>query len=63
MKVFRERLVSGEGDDWISGVTTEWLSRNGPAIPDDPAAVRWYKSYPMRGASSGANTAIRLMNA
>jgi DNA-binding SARP family transcriptional activator/pimeloyl-ACP methyl ester carboxylesterase len=60
---FRERQISGEVDDWISSVTTEWLARNGPAILEDPAAVRWYMSYLMRGASPGANATIRLMNA
>jgi DNA-binding SARP family transcriptional activator/pimeloyl-ACP methyl ester carboxylesterase len=59
---FRERLVSIEEDDWASAVTKEWLARVGPAILRDPAALRWYTSYVLRGASPGANKAIRLMN-
>jgi DNA-binding SARP family transcriptional activator/pimeloyl-ACP methyl ester carboxylesterase len=60
---YRKRFVVGEGDDWASAVTTEWLARNGPEILKDPAEVRWYTSYLMRGASPGATRAIRLMNA
>ena len=59
----RRRLVRGEDDDWASSVTTEWLARVAPDLLQDPAAVRWYTSYVMRGASPGANRALRLMNA
>jgi DNA-binding SARP family transcriptional activator/class 3 adenylate cyclase len=59
---FRKRLVSIEADDWASAVTKEWLARVGPDILREPAAVRWYTSYVLRGASPGANKAIRLMN-
>ena len=60
---YRARLVAIEEDDWASAVTSEWLGRVGPEILDDPDAVRWYTSYVLRGASPGANRAIRLMNA
>ena len=53
-----------EEDDWAAAVTRDWLARVGArASCDDPAAVRWYTSYVLRGASPGANRAIRLMNA
>jgi DNA-binding SARP family transcriptional activator/pimeloyl-ACP methyl ester carboxylesterase len=57
------RLAVIEADDWASAVTKEWLSRAGPEILLDPEALRWYTSYVLRGASPGANRAIRLMNA
>ena len=57
------RLAAIEEDDWAPAVTKEWLSRAGPEILLDPAALRWYTSYVLRGASPGANRAIRLMNA
>ena len=60
---FRRRLAATEEDDWASAVTREWLARVGPDIMRDPAALRWYTSYIVRGASPGANRAIRLMNA
>jgi pimeloyl-ACP methyl ester carboxylesterase len=59
---FRKRLASNEEDDWASAVTKEWLGRVGPDILRDPEALRWYTSYVLRGASPGANKAIRLMN-
>jgi DNA-binding SARP family transcriptional activator/class 3 adenylate cyclase len=59
---FRKRLAAGEEDDWASAVTKEWLARVGPDILRNPASVRWYTSYILRGASPGANKAIRLMN-
>lgn len=60
--LFRERLAWVEEDEWASAVTKEWLARVGPEILGDPAAVGWYTSYVLRGASPGANRAIRLMN-
>jgi DNA-binding SARP family transcriptional activator/pimeloyl-ACP methyl ester carboxylesterase len=57
------RLAAIEEDDWALAVTKEWLSRAGPEILLDPAALRWYTSYVLRGASPGANRAMRLMNA
>ncbi len=60
---FRTRLAVIEEDDWASAVTREWLERAAPGLLDDPAAVRWYTSYVLRGASPGASRAIRLMNA
>jgi DNA-binding SARP family transcriptional activator/pimeloyl-ACP methyl ester carboxylesterase len=60
---YRKRLAAIEEDEWTSVVTKEWLARVGPEMLHDPAAVRWYTSYVLRGASPGANRAIRLMNA
>jgi len=59
---YRERLAATEADEWATTVTKEWLARAGPEILHDAAAVRWYTSYVARGASPGANRAIRLMN-
>ncbi|HXH96426.1 MAG TPA: alpha/beta fold hydrolase, partial [Gaiellaceae bacterium] len=59
---YRKRLAAIEEDEWAAAVTKEWLARIGPGILGDPGAVRWYTSYIMRGASPGANKAIRLMN-
>jgi DNA-binding SARP family transcriptional activator/class 3 adenylate cyclase len=59
---FRKRLEALEEDDWAPAVTKEWLGRVAPDLLRDPAAVRWYVSYILRGASPGANKAIRLMN-
>jgi DNA-binding SARP family transcriptional activator/class 3 adenylate cyclase len=59
---FRKRLAALEADDWAPAVTKEWLARVAPDLLRDPAAVRWYVSYILRGASPGANKAIRLMN-
>ena len=52
-----------EEDDWASATTGNWLAHVAPEILDDRDAVRWYTSYVQRGASPGANRAIRLMNA
>jgi DNA-binding SARP family transcriptional activator/pimeloyl-ACP methyl ester carboxylesterase len=59
----RRRLDAIEADDWLQAVTSEWLERVAPAILRDPAAVRWYTSYVMRGASPAAYRALRHMNA
>jgi DNA-binding SARP family transcriptional activator/class 3 adenylate cyclase len=59
---FRKRLAALEQDDWAPAVTKEWLARVAPDLLRDPAAVRWYVSYILRGASPSANRAIRLMN-
>ncbi len=59
---FRNRLAALEEDDWAPTVTKEWLARVAPALLRDPAAVRWYISYIVRGASPGANKAMRRMN-
>ncbi len=60
---FQRRLATADEDDWASAVTREWLGRVGPDILQDPAALRWYVSYIVRGASPAANKAIRQMNA
>ena len=60
---YQERLVVLGEDDWAGMATSEWLARVGPDLLEDKAAFRWYVSYVMRGASPGANKAIRLMNA
>jgi DNA-binding SARP family transcriptional activator/class 3 adenylate cyclase len=60
---YRKRLAVTDEDEWASATTKEWLERVGPEILRDPAAVRWYTSYLRRGASPGANTAMRIMNA
>ena len=57
------RLAVLEEDDWASATTRNWLARVAPDILQDTEAVRWYTSYVQRGASPGANRAIRLMNA
>jgi DNA-binding SARP family transcriptional activator/pimeloyl-ACP methyl ester carboxylesterase len=59
---YRDRLAASEADDAGVAVAKEWLGRVGPDILRDPAALRWYVSYVVRGASPGANRAIRLMN-
>ncbi len=59
----RRRLAVLEEDDWASATTRNWLAQVAPGIMHDTAAVRWYTSYVQRGASPGANRAIRLMNA
>ena len=59
---FRKRLAALDEDDWAQAATEEWLARVSPDLLRDPAAVRWYVSYIVRGASPGANRAIRLMN-
>jgi DNA-binding SARP family transcriptional activator/pimeloyl-ACP methyl ester carboxylesterase len=58
----RTRLAATEADEWASAVTKEWLARVGPELLHDPGALRWYTSYVVRGASPGANKALRLMN-
>jgi DNA-binding SARP family transcriptional activator/pimeloyl-ACP methyl ester carboxylesterase len=58
----RKRFAVTEEDDWPSGMTKEWLGRAGPEIVGDPAALRWYTSYLLRGASPAASRAIRIMN-
>ncbi len=58
----RKRLAILDEDDWARPATEEWLSRVGPDLLSDEATVRWYVSYVMRGASPGANRAIRRMN-
>jgi DNA-binding SARP family transcriptional activator/pimeloyl-ACP methyl ester carboxylesterase len=60
---FRKRLAALDEDDWAPAVTKEWLARVAPDLLRDPAAVHWYVSYIARGASPGANKAIRRMNA
>jgi DNA-binding SARP family transcriptional activator/class 3 adenylate cyclase len=59
---YEKRLAALEEDAWATAVTKEWLARVGSDLLRDPAAVRWYTSYVQRGASPGANRAIRLMN-
>jgi pimeloyl-ACP methyl ester carboxylesterase len=59
---YRKRLAALEEEDWAPSTTREWLARAAPDLLGDPAAVRWYVSYILRGASPGANKAIRRMN-
>jgi DNA-binding SARP family transcriptional activator/pimeloyl-ACP methyl ester carboxylesterase len=58
----RKRLAILDEDDWARATAEEWLGRVAPEITLDEAAVRWYVSYLVRGASPAANKAIRLMN-
>jgi DNA-binding SARP family transcriptional activator/pimeloyl-ACP methyl ester carboxylesterase len=59
---YQRRLVVLDSDDWARQAATEWLGRVAPDLLRDEAAVRWYVSYLMRGASPAANHAIRIMN-
>jgi DNA-binding SARP family transcriptional activator/pimeloyl-ACP methyl ester carboxylesterase len=59
----QRRLAVLEEDDWASATTRTWLAQVAPDVLRDTAALRWYTSYVQRGASPGANRAIRLMNA
>jgi pimeloyl-ACP methyl ester carboxylesterase len=59
---YQRRLVVLDSDDWARQAATEWLGRVAPDLLRDEAAVRWYVSYLMRGASPAANRAIRIMN-
>jgi DNA-binding SARP family transcriptional activator/pimeloyl-ACP methyl ester carboxylesterase len=61
-EVYRRRFAGLEEDDWASVVTKEWLGRVAPDLLRDEAAVRWYISYVMRGASPGAVGALWRMN-
>ena len=47
------------GEDWGLAVTRTWLARVAPAASRDEEAVRWYASYVVRGASPGAEHALR----
>ena len=60
--VYRRRFAGLEEDDWASVVTKEWLGRVAPDLLRDEAAVRWYISYVMRGASPAAVGALWRMN-
>jgi DNA-binding SARP family transcriptional activator/pimeloyl-ACP methyl ester carboxylesterase/plasmid stabilization system protein ParE len=60
--VYRRRFAGLDEDDWASTVTKEWLGRVAPDLLSDEAAVRWYVSYVMRGASPGAVAALWRMN-
>ena len=57
------RLALLDEDDWAAATTTAWLGNVAPDVLRDPASLQWYTSYVRRGASPGANKAIRLMNA
>jgi DNA-binding SARP family transcriptional activator/pimeloyl-ACP methyl ester carboxylesterase len=59
----RRRVAADDEEDWASAVAREWLGPTEPDILHDPAALRWYISYIVRGASPAANRAILLMNA
>ena len=59
----RLRLALLDEDDWASATTRAWLANVAPDVLRDPEALQWYTSYVRRGASPGANKAIRLMNA
>jgi DNA-binding SARP family transcriptional activator/class 3 adenylate cyclase len=60
--VYRKRFAGLDEDDWAPAVTKEWLGRVAPDLLRDEAAVRWYVSYVMRGASPGAVGALWRMN-
>ena len=60
--VYRRRFAGLDEDDWASVVTKEWLGRVAPDLLRDEAAVRWYVSYVMRGASPAAVGALWRMN-
>lgn len=60
---YQKRLAAIDEDEWVKAVADEWLGRVAPGAQRDAAASRWYMSYLARGASPGANRAIRLMNA
>jgi pimeloyl-ACP methyl ester carboxylesterase len=57
------RLALLDEDDWAAATTTAWLGNVAPDVLRDPESLQWYTSYVRRGASPGANKAIRLMNA
>ena len=57
------RLALLDEDDWAAATTKAWLGNVAPDVLRDPASLQWYTSYVRRGASPGANKAIRLMNA
>jgi pimeloyl-ACP methyl ester carboxylesterase len=57
------RLALLDEDDWATATTKAWLGNVAPDVLRDPASLQWYTSYVRRGASPGANKAIRLMNA
>jgi DNA-binding SARP family transcriptional activator/class 3 adenylate cyclase/alpha-beta hydrolase superfamily lysophospholipase len=59
---YGKRLAALDEDDWAPAATKEWLARAAPDLLRDPAAVQWYVSYILRGASPGASKAIRRMN-
>jgi DNA-binding SARP family transcriptional activator/class 3 adenylate cyclase len=59
---YARRLRAVDEDDWTEAVTREWLGRVAPDVLQDPAAVRWYRSYVLRGASPAASKALRIMN-
>lgn len=59
---YQRRLTVLDDEDWARQTTVEWLSRVGPDLLEDEAAIRWYASYLMRGASPSASRAIRVMN-
>jgi pimeloyl-ACP methyl ester carboxylesterase len=51
-----------QGADWALARTTEWLGRVAPSVLSDDDAVSWYASYVARGATPGAERALRRMN-
>jgi len=59
---YQRRLTVLDDEDWARQTTVEWLSRVGPDLLEDEAAINWYASYLMRGASPSASRAIRVMN-
>jgi DNA-binding SARP family transcriptional activator/pimeloyl-ACP methyl ester carboxylesterase/plasmid stabilization system protein ParE len=58
-----KRLALLDEEDWASATTRAWLANVAPNVMRDPRAVKWYTSYVQRGASPGANKAMRIMNA
>ena len=51
-----------QSPDWALARTTEWLGRVAPGVLSNDEAIRWYASYVARGATPGAERALRRMN-
>jgi pimeloyl-ACP methyl ester carboxylesterase len=59
-----------EEDTWLRPTAEQWgeyaarrfLAERAPSIAEDPAAIEWYTSYLVRGASPSAVAAITDMN-
>jgi DNA-binding SARP family transcriptional activator/pimeloyl-ACP methyl ester carboxylesterase len=49
-------------DEWGLPVARRFVEERAPSVAHDEAAVRWYASYIVRGASPGAAITLRAMN-
>jgi len=47
---------------WGLPIARQFVAERAPSIAGDEAAIRWYASYIVRGASPGAAIALRRMN-